>query len=330
VSILLEVHPGEVIPPVNFLRLPENIGHIALDGAVSGPTFVLPSEMKASYNHHEGSRRLSTGSAAMQLLMGIRMAELESFEGSDGDLNTIIHVNDCDQDVGIAVALARRYRSLRYGPPDSELDNFVDLVGKLDITNGAYPTDFNSSLMRGQAWVFLPYTGFVESGGLRRQDSSEFEAVINDIGERFDAHLRGQGEEHIINPDFTPIGGGNVSNWTMFTEAVSHEGRIGAFRSGIRAYVIPRQLDETSWQYTIGRTSDGIHAFDVSALYQHLNRVEACNEADCWGGSDLIGGSPRVGGSKLSPVQLEREINAHLQGLCDCTSANRSGRGYRI
>jgi hypothetical protein len=309
VSTELVVRPGKEVPTWgDFVALHEPYA-IALDGYVTAPPDFTQTQQGpyANFDHHVGVNRLATLSTAQQVLRGIRLG-LTSAYRRDNEYHASVYVNDCDQDISLAYFLlqhapdVQNWRDKRLAAP---LRNLVDMEGDLDVTGGAYPYGPRMKLMREIAWIFHPYTEFRRSGELYNMNATAYRHVIGRTCGRISLHLAGRGKERKLNTAFRVIGGGE--GWSMFTE-LGAEGRIGAFRKGIEAFVISSERPDGTFQYSVGRLSEFV-PFDVPRIIEHLNMVEGLGQREGWGGSDTIGGSPRLTGSRLDPDMLARLIN---------------------
>lgn len=300
-----ELHVHSDRPPVAWESFTQThpLGSIALDGYVSGPTRYQAVGPYQNFNHHEGVDRLSTGSTAQQVLRAVRMGLDKAFQ-REGQFGADVFVNDCDEDVCASWYLLENISQAKT-VTNPALNRFVEVAGTLDVTAGAFPYDKDMELLGELAWVFEPYTLFRASGEMARKDNNQYRSVIQDVGHRIGRHLLGRGERVPLDLRYRTVGGG--SGWAMI-ESVGKDGRIGALRDGIDAYVIAQQTGEARWRYTLGRRSVYI-PFELPELYQLLNQAEP-NRTDDWGGSDTIGGSPRTSGSQLSPERVTEIVNA--------------------
>lgn len=302
-----ELHVYSEIPPMSWEEFTAThpTGSIALDGYVGeGPKFEADGPY-LNLNHHEGVERLETLSTAQQVLMDVRMGMDKAFT-RDGEFSAEVFVNDCDQDVCAAWYLLSNISQTRN--PSPALNRFVGVAGTLDATAGAFPYDPDLQILRELAWVFEPYTDFRASGEMAKKDNRQYRSVIEDVNNRIQKHLMGRGEMAALDTRYEVIGGGK--GWSMIEET-GRDGRVGALLDGIDAYVAAQELPDERWRYTVGRRSQYI-PFDVTKVLEHLNKVEGC-QGDEWGGGTTIGGSPRVGGSKLTPQEVEAEINSYLE-----------------
>jgi len=316
VSAQLVVRPGVEVPNWGAFISEHPPGSIALDGYVKGaPKFVqTPDGPFANVDHHEGVNRLATLSTAQQLLRYMRLGMVGSLTSSNGDYAPWVFVNDCDQDISLAMTLIQnapdiaRGRKRKYGV---RLDNLVQMAGELDVSAGAYPYDPRRKLMKQIAWMFRPFTEFRDQGGVQRQNPDEYRNVIGECMGRIGLHLAGRGGQVKLDTRYAVIGGG--SRWTMIEE-LGAEGRIGAFHKGVTAYVIHKgQRENGMHDYTIGRSSEVV-PFDVTGAIALLNEVEQCPPETAWGCTDsgTVGGSPRLQGSQLTPKELQHILNTNL------------------
>lgn len=283
---------------------------IALDGYVYGGPKFMKTGPYANFNHHEDVDRLSTRATCAQVLMAIRQGFFDTFR--NGFKDTIhVYVNDCDQDVCMAVFL------LRHGVVSGTvvnpiLNRLVFLEDMLDTTAGAYPFPVEMEVLQELAWTFKPYTDFRLNGGLGRRNASEFEAIIELVEKRLEKTINGRGERVELETDYDVIGGG--SGWSMVEEKGA-QARTAMFGKGIRAFVSVQKRSDGRFQYSIGRMSTFV-PFDIPGILAALNEAEGCGE-DRWGGADTIGGSPRVAGSRLTPKEVETIINQYLARICN-------------
>jgi hypothetical protein len=281
------------------------MGSIALDGFVTGEPRFDPNGPYLNANHHENVDRLATLSTAQQILVGTQMG-LDTAFSFDGQFSPNVYVNDCDQDVCAAWYLLDNISETKH--PSPALGRFVQVAGLLDVTAGAYPFDKYQRILAELAWVFEPYSLFRASGEMSKKDNAQYRSVIQDVELRIGKHLVGRGDTAELDLRYSTIGGG--IGWSMIVED-GKDGRVGAMRDGIQAYVSVQELENDRWRYSIARWSEFV-PFDVPALLERLNEVEG-NEQDAWGGARIVGGSPRVGASRLSPAEVEEIINRYVE-----------------
>jgi hypothetical protein len=316
VSAQLVVRPGVEVPNWGAFISEHPPGSIALDGYVKGaPKFTqTPDGAYANVDHHEGVNRLATLSTAQQLLRYIRLGLADSLTQPNGDYEPWVFVNDCDQDISLAMYLIQnapdiaRARKAKYCAP---LDNLVQMAGELDVSAGAYPYNPRGKLMKQIAWMFRPFTEFRDQGGVQHQNADEYRGVVGECMGRIGLHLAGRGGQVKLQTQYAVIGGGD--RWKMFEE-LGAEGRIGAFHDGVKAYVIHKgQREDGMHDYTIGRASEMV-PFDVTGAVALLNTVEECPPDAAWGctGSGTVGGSPRLRGSSLGPADLQTILNTNI------------------
>ncbi|MCX6714428.1 MAG: hypothetical protein NTX72_01295 [Candidatus Uhrbacteria bacterium] len=324
--IQLHVEPNTSAMSWEKFRATKPVFSIALDGYVyGGPKFqkrvVLPVSGPvregeaplppmvigpyANFNHHEEVDRLATRATCAQILMAIRQGFFDTFR--NGYKDTIhVYVNDCDQDVCMAVFLLR-HGAISGTVVNPILNRLVFMEDMLDTTAGAYPFPMDMEILQELAWTFKPYTDIRLSGGLSRRNANEFESVIELVEKRIEKTINGRGEREELQTDYDVIGGG--SGWTMVEEKGA-QARTAMFGKGIRAFVSVRERANGNYDYSIGRMSTFV-PFDIPGILAVLNEAEGCGE-DCWGGADTIGGSPRIAGSRLTPKEVENIINFYL------------------
>ncbi len=271
---------------------------IALDGRVNGgPRFDARGPW-ATFDHHSGVDRLATRATCAQVHMAIRQGLFQCFRDSDGP-RANIYVNDCDQDVCLAVYLLRHHHSA--GPTmNALLNRLVGLEDMLDTTAGAYPLPVDLPVLGEVAWMFDPYTSFRLSGGLRSRDASAFSNVVELVEHRIDQYLMGHGGKLPLDTRYTRLR--TFPTWSL-VEEVGAQSRTGMFADGIRAFISVRDRGNGTWDYVVGRMSLFI-PFDVLAILEAINVAECVTDADRAGGNDIIGGTARIRGCKLSPDQV--------------------------
>lgn len=281
---------------------------IALDGYVSGPPRVDLAGPYANFNHHEGVSRLETRSTCAQVLMALRQGLYLSFR-ENGLERAVLHVNDCDEDVCLAVFLLSNPHLASHAM-NPLLNRLVAMEDALDATAGAYPFPSELPSLEGLAWIFDPYRRFRASGEIDRKGAAAHRAVIEDVGYRIQAHIVGNGGTLPLDTRHDVLRQG--TGWSLVDE-IGPQARTGMFADGIRAFVSGRERPDGAWTYSIGRMSPFV-PFDIPVILDALNVTEGTPD-DPWGGSDTIGGSPRVAGSRLSPDEVyeivERVQSAH-------------------
>lgn len=278
---------------------------IALDGYVYGGPKFMKTGPYANFNHHEEVDRLSTRATCAQVLMAIRQGFFDTFR--NGYKDTIhVYVNDCDQDVCLAVFLLR-HGAVSGTVVNPILNRIVFMEDMLDTTAGAYPFPTDMEVLQELAWIFKPYTDFRLGGGLGRRDTNEFTSIIELVEKRLETAIAGRGKLEELQTDYHVIGGG--PGWTMVEEKGA-QARTAMFGKGIRAFVSVQKRSDDRYQYSIGRMSILV-PFDIPGILAALNEAEGCSE-DRWGGAETIGGSPRVAGSRLTPKEVETIINLYL------------------
>jgi hypothetical protein len=283
-------------------RVPERRYSIALDGFVKeGPRYDADGPW-LNLNHHEEVERLATRATCAQALMSVRMGLYRRFF-VDGEPHADVWANDCDEDVCSSwLVLSKPHLTSQAMNP--VLNRLIGVVDAMDSTAGAYPFRPDLPALQELAWIFQPYRAFRANGGIDRRDASEFTAIVTDVGHRMMEHVCGRGGKIPLNVSYSKRGGG--TGWMMFTED-GENGRLGAFRDGVTAYVICRERSDGRMAYTVGRVSQFI-PFDVPRLLAALSAAEGAT----WGGGNTIGGSPRAGGSRLTPAEVEKIINGLL------------------
>lgn len=245
------------------------------------------------------------------MLRAIRQGLVGAFS-KRGDYQPTVYVNDCDQDVSLAWYLLLHapdiaaQKTLKRGSPIRRL---VDVAGDLDVTAGAYPYPARMKTVRQLSWMFRPFTE-ARVGGLTR-DAEEQRQIIGQCCGRIGLYVVGCGSEVELDTRYEVLGGG--ATWKLFQE-VGAEGRIGAFRDGIDAYVIYKgQRPNGGIDCSLGRISEFTN-FNVRRKVRSLNEAEGLTDpANQWGcdGTGIVGGSPRLTGSMLSLDTVVEIIEAN-------------------
>lgn len=282
---------------------------IALDGYVAAGPWYQADGPRANFNHHEGVDRLATRATCAQVLMAIRQGLFNTFRDEDGPRATL-HVNDCDEDVCLSVALLRNAH-LVAAASNPLVNRIVAMEDALDTTAGAYPFPPDLPVLRELAWVFEPYRRARFTSMLGRHRTPEILAsVIADVEHRILRHVTGSGGvvEHFDTRYHVNNMGRMLSDWSCVYE-IGPYARTAMFADGIRAFVSIRNGDHGQSAYTVGRMSPYI-PFPVPEILAALNGAEFGTDVpdDCWGGGDMVGGSPRVAGSRLTQDDVIRVI----------------------
>lgn len=281
---------------------------IALDGYVAdGPKFTEENGPKANFNHHENCDRLATRATCAQVLMSIRQGLFKRFR-KDGVPHVTAYVNDCDEDVCTSWFLLKN--QVWAGQPLNPLLNrLVMMEDALDATAGAYPFPADLPVLGELAWIFEPYRQFRLSGamyaGTLPQRTSSYRSIIEDVTNRIERHITGNGLSVPLDTRYERIGGGE--GWAMVRE-IGAQARTGMFADGISAYVSVRERGNGRYTYVVGRMSPFI-PFNCERIYTECNKLVAA-DGDVWGGSNTIGGSPRVAGSKITPDEMIKIVES--------------------
>ncbi len=271
---------------------------IAIDGYVEGPIQRDLQKKVVNLNHHERVDRSSTFATCQQALFELRKG-MNKFMQINGEFNVKVFMNDCDEDVCTTVFLLKH--------PDfaSQIDNpalnrLVEMEGVMDITGGFYPWPQNYPSLPEFFWVYEPYHNFRNSGGLTRPNPEEYLAVIEEVGQRIEQHITGNGSATELDPRYEVIDQAGLVS--MVRETGKHA-KVGMLSDGIEAFVSISELPNGRYKYSVGRLSQ-YTPFDITGLYAYLNELEGLEGDDRWGGGDTIGGSPRLSGSGIAPDQM--------------------------
>lgn len=307
-SVQLKMSPET--PPLSWDAFCESAPPfaIALDGYVAeGPRYSEDGP-HLNLNHHENVDRLATRATCGQVLLCIRQGLFDRFS-EDGNPHATVFANDCDEDVCTSFWLLSN-SALALPVMNPSINRLVHMVEVLDTTAGAYPFPADLTSIQELEWVFQPYRAFRSSGGLDSRDAERFSGIVTDVGNRIMRFAVGSAETVALDTRYNVLH--TAAGWTMLEE-VGLQGRIGAFRDGVRAYVIARRREEDDrWAYTVGRISPFI-PFDVLKVLAALDAAEG-NSAEHWGGGNTIGGSPRSSGSCLPPDEVVKIVNSQVAG----------------
>ncbi|MBI4458262.1 hypothetical protein HY633_04835 [Candidatus Uhrbacteria bacterium] len=276
---------------------------IALDGFVKeGPWYDASAPM-LNLNHHEGVDRLATLATCAQALRCARLGLYRRFRDGSGP-RADVYMNDCDEDVCAAWFVLSNPDLSRqtYNPA---FNRMVGMIDELDSSAGAYPLDPDSRVAEELAWIFQPYRRFRSSGGIDRRNTAEFTGIVTDVCNRMMEYVAGRGERIALDTRYEKIGGS--ADWAMIRE-IGEQGRIGAFRDGIEAYVIVRERSDGARSCTFGRISQFIDHFPVPEICAALTAAE--NTGAVHGGGNTIGGTDRVLGTRQTIAEITEVIES--------------------
>jgi hypothetical protein len=281
----------------------------SLDGYTAEETFIDLNGPHANFNHHDKVDRESTRATCEQILWAIRQNFYGTFCDSDGK-RAEIYANDCDQDVCTSVFLLMN-PDLATDRSSFLLNRLVTVEGLLDASTGSYPIGLDLSIMREIAWIFRPYTEFVNSGRIKnKDDAAGFEEVISACFERIHKYLVGQGSEIELDTRLEVI---ELRNGYVVVEEVGEHAILQMFNSGIDTFMSIRSITPGAYSYVIGKRSQFIPV-DIELICRRLNKLDTnISHAERWGGGNLIIGSPRVTGSSLSPSEVCTVIDDTIQ-----------------
>lgn len=296
-NIELCIEPGRTVQWQEF-QTSASPNSIAIDGYVEGPIQRDLDRKVINLNHHEGVDRSSTLATCQQVLFELRRG-LNTFMSEDGDFQASVFMNDCDEDICTTVFLLRHPEfAARIDNP--ALNRLVEMEGTMDVSGGFYPWPENYPSLPEFFWVYEPYHNFRNTGGLARQNPDEYLTVIDQVGERIEQHITGQGSAIELDTSYEVVEQQGI--WTMVRETGKHA-KVGMLSDGVQAFTSVSELPDGRYRYSVGRLSPYV-PFDVVGLYDHLNKLEGLEGDDRWGGGDTIGGSPRNAGSGIPPDRM--------------------------
>jgi hypothetical protein len=282
------------------------VGAIALDGYVAGASQYDPRGPWLNFDHHADVDRLSARATCSQVLLALRQGLFDR-ESHLSWPTWRVFVNDCDEDVCLSWYLLTHPQQARRAL-DGTLDRLVHAVDLLDTTAGACLHPLGENLLRQIAWIFEPYRTTRLNGSLDATDEITFRSIVDAVNQRIAVHLTGNGATSKLDLRYQLFLTGN--GWAMVRE-IGAQARLGMVRNGIRAYVSVRERTDSTWSYSLGRTSPFV-AFNVPAIVAALNQAEDSGQGT-WGGSNLIAGSPRLKGSMLPPSEVAAIVAENLR-----------------
>lgn len=307
IEVFLE--PGKTYKWYDFVKEKPPYS-IALDGIVEGSTKRILKGPYVNFDHHHKVDRTSTRCTSEQVHMEINLGLFKTFR-KDGIPTAKIYINDCDEDVCLAIWLLKNFERVE-NHAEPLINKLVYMEDRLDATAGAYPFGM-VAIRRQMAWIFEPYQEARFSGRLRSATIEELKLIIESVGNRITAYTLGQSFELPLVGNFTRLGGGE--NWILLKES-GPAARIAMYEAGIDAFVSylgPRATTRFH-DYVLGKRSVWI-PFPMEQLVKALNAVDpAVTKQNKWGGSNTIGGSPRATGSALTPEQIQEIINKTIEG----------------
>ncbi|MCC6643906.1 hypothetical protein IT411_04100 [Candidatus Peregrinibacteria bacterium] len=277
---------------------------IALDGYVQGLSRKDIIAPRASFDHHH-TNRLYTRATMAQVWMEIRQGILETFRSGEA-ARIIAHANDCDEDEAGAILILREPH-LVLTDTRRRLEQFVDVLDKIDTTCATYPMSLTDPVIQSVFWATDPYREFRLSGHLDKKDPSQYVDVIEQVGKRIKRYVDGTHRRQKADTGYSKIH--QAKNWVMISES-GKQGRIGAIADGHKAIVSARQRESGTWSYVFTRISDNIHYFDLPQFAHAFNQLD---EYKGWGGGDTVIGSSRENGSSLNPDQISSVVNQLIQ-----------------
>lgn len=300
----LEVHPHEVLSYEEFQRVAGPA--IALDGYVSGPTVIPPGLTHVTFNHHEGSARLTTRATCEQIALALhgRLAR-------HWDNNALtVHINDADPDVCLAVWLLANPERVH----ESSVVRMVSAESWLDSTAGCMAPALEPAEAAGLSWVFAPC--FALSPYAK---APVLAACVSEVAERIDAHLAGTGGTVTDPCDYKIL---SRHGPVVVVGEASPLARSRFLDDGIEVYVLVRARRGRHYYLSIGVTDIAV-PYDLTSVYTALNAAEGLSGSECWSGADLVGGSPRSIGTLLDPKQVAALIACHLAAQADRSPSAR-------
>lgn len=294
--------------PEEFIRLTQRFS-IGLDGIVYGASWWDFLSKHANINHHGFDQSPNVRATCEQVYVNIVQGLFQAFKNGN-DVHLAIYVNDCDEDVCLAIFLLL-HRKMIGLEDNGKLRRLVETEGKIDAFGGTYRISLKSKIWGELAYIFEPYRKFRLSGEIFQKDPKSYLRIIQEVGDRIEENINSSKSPRIeLTREmlaYDTIGGGD--GWRMIVEKGEY-GRQGAvINDRVETYVSVRDRHDGTYTYTIGKISEWIPA-DLEGLCAHLNELEGLTDSsDRWGGSKIVIGSPRVAGTGLKPKDVEKIFN---------------------
>ncbi len=292
-AMRLVIERGRIVP---FEELPP--WSLALDGYVQGPAFDNVRH-RYSFDHHKGCIRLITTATCEQVRDAVLL-------GLDPELFTT-YINDVDTDTALGVWVLRNPSRLK----EPEVDRLINAAGLLDAHGGAYPLVASRARIE---WLGLPETKSRMEGRYEQLSIEELHALLDSIGERFEALLDGRApsDDELRSsakvPSFRVLREG--TGWVM-VEATDPHVLFHLYEKGATRIVTHRLQSDGSSAYTVARRSDFVEAFEVPEILAALSVREPG-----WGGGSTIGGAPRNADgsrSRLTPDEVFEIVERYVR-----------------
>lgn len=283
---------------------------IALDGYVTGPPAHDEDTQHVNFDHHEGVHRPATMSSAMQAMYAVKGGLMKRFRDQQDELPRV-YVNDCDQDVSLAVFVLENYKLFEGTQSHPGFNRLLEIDQRLDITAGAYPMNHDVDLVKQHHWVFEPYGDMRKSGRLYSADASAIRDNIETTCGRIMQLLIGN--PGTVESDTRHEIFYQGDDFWMAHEIGGPDSRYDLFSQGMMSFVNKiGEMPNGNNVMSVGRVSTYVD-FPLLELYPYYNEAEKDADGQ-WNGSTLIGGSPRGSGTSLSIPDL-RDIT--IDALAD-------------
>lgn len=292
---------------------------IALDGYVEHPPEYDPDTMHLNLDHHTGVFRQSTLSTAQQCMMAVKGGLYQSFR-KDNRPHVNVYVNDCDQDVALALFILDEYKLFEGVQSLPHFNRLLEIDGKLDMTGGGYPFNLRDQLMRQHEWIFDPYIKLRTSGALAVATEQVIRDNLETVMGRIMQFIVGNSGEIEIETEGEVIHDSSYGYKFIDERSSGVHYRYHMYSLGMNAFIAwvgTKEIPNTdpqkySFTYSIGRRGIFI-PFPVQYLLKRLSAYEEEHFGNGgWGGSDLIGGSNREHGSRIHPRDMGTIIDNFL------------------
>ena len=262
-------------------------GSIALDGAVRGGPFYDEETIHLNLDHHEGVVRLATMSTARQTYFAIKGGVMGRFLKENPLVP--VYVNDCDQDVSLAVWLLDNYKYFEGTGSIPVFSRLIELSDRLDVTGGAFPMILDDEVLEKHNWIFEPYQELRKSGALGRATPAIITNGIEACLKRLDEFRMGNAKHKPLDIRHEILYE-SPHGYKIVNELGGNEARYFLFSKGMQAFISLVATPEPGKHiWTVGRISPYI-PFPVSELYDVYNKAEGRTRQNGWNGSDMIGG----------------------------------------
>ena len=288
-AVHLHLEPGRVMSREEFFACGDCA--IAADGAVQAAPFYDPVGPRLNLDQHHDVTGWATLSSCEQAAAAVGHGLWDRFR-RNGRPEADLWLNHIDPDAALLYYVLLNPDRLDV----PALRRLVRCEGGIDRSAGALVEDMD--LLSELTWVFHPWWEARVAGSFG--DPS----LLDELCERVDAHLDGQGGTAEIDESYELVhdGGGirvvrELGQWARMRLRQEDVSTIVAVRG-----------DGPPWDLSIVKLTP-LAPTDLRIAFDRLNAREGCDGSSSrWGGSDVAGGAPRPGGTMLDPVDVAEVV----------------------